>query len=128
MVIQEATVPMRSAGARTGRKGPPSGLGSQAVSLPSPPHVPLQHPLPLPLPLPLASYPLPGLSLKPPSPPPAPLPSPPAGLPGGRALSAFVILIEFNCLLQVALKPFQSPLKLGNIDNTAPWGFNLCPP
>lgn len=41
---------------------------------------------------------------------------------------ALVILIEFNCLLRVTLKPFQSPLKLGSIDNTAPWGFNLCPP
>lgn len=50
-----------------------------------------------------------------------PLPGPP----GKSDISALVTLIESNCLLQVALKPFQSPLKLGNIDNTTPWGFNL---
>lgn len=58
--------------------------------------------------------------------PPPPAPCPPHG---GSDLWALVILIEFNCLLRVTLKPFQSPLKLGSIDNTAPpRGFNLCPP
>lgn len=44
-------------------------------------------------------------------------------LPGGSDISALVILIEFNCLLQVTLKPFQSPLKLGTMDNSTPWGL-----
>lgn len=48
---------------------------------------------------------------------------PQPSLPGGSDISALVILIEFNCLLQVTLKPFQSPLKLGTIDNTTPWGL-----
>lgn len=53
---------------------------------------------------------------------------PGASLTGGSDISVLMILIEFNCLLPVALKPFQSPLKLGNIGNATPQGFNLCPP
>lgn len=45
--------------------------------------------------------------------------------PSSGDVSALVTLIECNCLLQILLKPFQSPLKLGNIDNAAPWGFQL---
>ena len=45
--------------------------------------------------------------------------------PSSGDVSALVTLIECNCLFQILLKPFQSPLKLGNIDNAAPWGFQL---
>lgn len=94
---------MRSPREGTERKEPPGGQGrkSQTGVPETTPHVHLE-PLP---------------------------PGPPrACLPGGSDISACVMLIEFNCLLQVALKPFPSPLKLGNIDNTAPQGLNLCPP
>lgn len=45
--------------------------------------------------------------------------------PSSSDVSALVTLIECNCLFQILLKPFQSPLKLGNIDNAVPWGFQL---